>query len=104
MIAASTVADNTEIEKTSENNIEKGFRSRQTGYLSCFPQGRDGVVVEMNTDPELQGRLMGMGLFIGTRFRLLQGGSSQRKPLLLAVGNTRIALGPEIAETILVEK
>ena len=84
--------------------LEKGFRSSQTDYLLRFPTCANGVIVDMNAEPELLGRLMGMGLFAGTRFRLLQGGNSQRKPLLLAVGETRIALGPEIAETILVEK
>ena len=82
---------------------EKAFRSEKVNYLSLFPQGSGGTIVDMTTEPELQGRLMGMGLFIGTRFQLLQGGGDSSKPLLLAIGDTRIALGPEIAKTILVE-
>lgn len=89
---------------SSTQTLEKGFQSDKVDYLIRFPHGESGTIVDMNTDPELQGRLMGMGLFVGTRFRLLQGGDSCYKPLLLAVGETRIALGPEIAETILVEK
>jgi Fe2+ transport system protein FeoA len=58
----------------------------------------------MTADAELQGRLMGMGMFIGTQFKLLQGGLTSNEPLLLAIGETRIALGTEIAQTILVEK
>lgn len=88
----------------STATLEKGFRSDKVDYLIRFFQGDSGTIVDMNTDPELQGRLMGMGLFIGTKFKLLQGGDSSRIPILLAVGETRIALGPEIAETILVEK
>ncbi len=57
----------------------------------------------MTAGPDLQGRLMGMGLFVGTRFQLLQGGCASTKPLILAVGETRIALGPEIARMIVVE-
>lgn len=82
---------------------ESAFRSDKVDYLSCFPQGAGGTIVDMTTDPELQGRLMGMGLFVGTQFHLLQGGSST-KPLILAIGETRIALGTDIAKTILVEQ
>ncbi len=80
------------------------FRSEKVDYLINFPTGEMGTVVEINTENELQGRLMGMGLFVGSRFRLIQGGSSSRKPLLLAVGDTRIALGSELGRSILVEK
>lgn len=84
---------------------ESAFRTEKVDYLSRFPTGASGTIVDMNADPELQGRLMGLGLFVGTRFRLIQGGGeSLGKPLLLAIGETRIALGPDIAGTILVEK
>jgi Fe2+ transport system protein FeoA len=93
-------------EPPNENSIppEKAFRSEKVIYLSEFPQGESGTIVDMMTDAELQGRLMGMGMFIGTQFKLLQGGLASNKPLLLAIGETRIALGTEIAKTILVEK
>ncbi len=51
----------------------------------------------------MQGRLMGMGLFVGTRFQLLQGGEQSKWPLILAIGETRIALGPGVANMIVVE-
>lgn len=92
------------VESPQSISPEGVFRSAHVDYLIRFPRGESGTVVDMNTEPELQGRLMGMGLFTGTRFKLLQGGNSSRKPLLLAVGETRIVIGPEIAETILVEK
>ena len=83
--------------------IEKGFQSKMISPLDRFPSGFHGTVVEMSTDAELQGRLMGMGLFIGTRFQLLRGGATTSKlPFLLAIDETRIALDPEIAKTILV--
>jgi Fe2+ transport system protein FeoA len=83
---------------------ETVFRSDKVIYLNSFPQGESGTIVDLTADAELQGRLMGMGMFIGTQFKLLQGGLASRKPLLIAIGETRIALGPEIAGTILVEK
>jgi Fe2+ transport system protein FeoA len=58
----------------------------------------------MVADAELQGRLMGMGLFIGTRFQLLRSGTiASNIPFLLAIGETRIAVDHNIAGTILVE-
>jgi len=79
------------------------FRSKKVDYLANFPPGAVGTVVDVNTETELQGRLMGMGLFVGVRFRLLQGGNGSRKPLLLAIGDTRIALGYELGRSILAE-
>ncbi|MDR2168651.1 MAG: ferrous iron transport protein A [Planctomycetaceae bacterium] len=90
--------------KEKTNTPEKIFRTDKVIYLSAFPQGESGTIVDMTADAELQGRLMGMGMFIGTRFKLLQGGLTSHKPLLIAIGETRIALGYEIAKTILVEK
>ena len=89
---------------SASSSLEQGFRSKKVDYLNRFPKGSFGTIVDMNTETELQGRLMGMGLFVGTTFQLLQGGGSSGKPLLLAVGETRIALSPEIAGTILVEE
>jgi len=63
-----------------------------------------GTVVNVLAEPDLQGRLMGMGLFVGTRFRLLRGnGTTRNVPQLLAIGETRIAIDHHIAEMILVE-
>jgi len=85
-------------------NIERSFRSKDVGPLSRFPNGLHGTVVDITADAELQGRLMGMGLFIGTRFQLLRSGAAALHiPLLLAIGETRIAVDHKIADTILVE-
>jgi Fe2+ transport system protein FeoA len=97
------------IVKTDTPSPETAFRSEKVVYLSHFSQGKSGTVVDLILEPELQGRLMGMGLFVGTRFRVLQGGNSSEKkssnqPMLLAIGDTRIALGRSIASKILVEE
>ena len=85
-------------------NIEKDSRSENAGSLSRLPNGLHGRVVDVTADAELQGRLMGMGLFIGTRFQLLRSGATTPKiPFLLAIGETRIAVDHAIAETILVK-
>jgi len=85
-------------------NIENSFRAQSANALSRFPNGLHGTVVDVIADTELQGRLMGMGLFIGTRFQLLRSGATTPKiPFLLAIGETRIAIDHDIAKTILVE-
>ena len=89
---------------TPSQNIERGFRSEQIVFLSQFSDGLHGTVVDVIADAELQGCLMGMGLFVGTRFQLLRsGGVARNVPFVLAIGETRIALGHEIANMILVE-
>ena len=88
----------------SKKNIERSFRSEKVCSLSRFPSGLCGTVVDVAAEAQLQGRLMGMGLFIGTRFQLLQNGTrTSRTPFLLAIGETRIAIGWDIAELIHVE-
>ena len=85
-------------------SIEKGFRSKNIAALNQFPNGLHGTVVDVTANAELQGRLMGMGLFVGTRFQLLRSGIGVPQcPFLLAIGETRIAVDHEIAEMILVE-
>jgi Fe2+ transport system protein FeoA len=97
------------IAKTDIPSPETAFRSEKVDYLSHFSQGQSGTVVDLILEPELQGRLMGMGLFVGTRFRVLQSGNSSKtksstQPMLLAIGDTRIALGRSITSKILVEE
>ena len=82
---------------------ERKFPSERMGSLHQFSDGAHGTVVDVIADAELQGRLMGMGLFIGIRFQLLRSGTiSSNIPFLLAVGETRIAVDHNIAAMILV--
>jgi Fe2+ transport system protein FeoA len=46
---------------------------------------------------------MGMGLTIGAKVEVLQGGNGRSKPLLIGVGESRIAMGRDIARMVLVE-
>ena len=87
-----------------QTNIERGTRSEKTSTLSRFPDKLHGTVVDITADGDLQCRLMGMGLFVGTRFQILQRGTKRsRIPFVIAIGETRIAVDSEIAEMILVE-
>lgn len=77
--------------------------------LTSLHKGDESTVVDIvskNTlglDDMLENRLAGMGLLPGSHFSVLRKGNSPSRPILLAVGETRIAIGSEIAERILVE-
>ena len=61
------------------------------------------TVIEMNTSKELQNRLMGIGLTLGAKVEILHGGHNHFKPLVIGVGESRIAIGRDIAKMVLVE-
>lgn len=69
--------------------------------LSDLPENARAIVVALKADQEIQGRLMGLGVFIGVELELLQ--ADKKCPFRIGLGNTRIALSPEIADLILVE-
>ncbi len=79
------------------------FKSSRIAEITRFSAGVDATVVAINADRELQGRLMGLGLFVGSRVHLFQGGQGKSGPLLLGIDNTRIALGRDVARTIIAE-
>lgn len=78
-------------------------KSERFWEIDSLSPGQEAVVVGVRVGVELQGRLMGLGLFVGSKVKIVQGGNSQRKPLILAVGNTRFAIERDLARTILVE-
>ena len=74
---------------------------REESLLNLKP-GDSATILSVRCGQELTGQLMGMGLFAGTGIKLLQGGAE--KPFLLSVGETRIAMGRELAGSILIER
>ena len=72
--------------------------------LSSLVTGEKATVIAIPSDPDLQGRLLGLGLFPGTEIELQQGGAGKRQPLRIAIGNTRIAMSTEIADQITVKR
>ncbi|MCL2624912.1 MAG: ferrous iron transport protein A, partial [Planctomycetaceae bacterium] len=80
------------------------LKSRHICMLDALNTSDRATVVGLNTSNELQGRLMGMGLTVGAKVEVLQGGGHGRsKPLLIGVGEGRIAIGRDIAQMVLVE-
>jgi Fe2+ transport system protein A len=78
-----------------------GLRSSKICKLDTLGASQRATVIGLNASNDLQGRLMGMGLTIGATVEVLQKG--RFKPLLISVGESRIALGYDIANMVLVE-
>lgn len=72
--------------------------------LSSLTGGTSATVLSVRTGTDIVGQLMGMGLFAGSKVSILQKGLTDQKPILVAVGDTRIAISHQYANLIFVEK
>jgi len=94
------------IEENSDsrgNSSVSGVKSPHIHMLDSLNMSDRATVVELNASNELQSRLMGMGLTIGAKVEILHGGRGRFKPLVVGVGESRIAIGHDIAKMVLVE-
>ena len=69
--------------------------------LAFLGEGESGRVVEVRAGRGLTRRLLAMGIAPGMKVRVLK--SSGPGPILIEVGQTRIALGRGVAMKIIVE-
>ena len=67
--------------------------------LTMLPPGQPARIVEVRAGRHLKDRLAGLGLLPGNTVKVLRDNGG---PLLLAVGETRLALGRGMAHKILV--
>ncbi len=68
--------------------------------LPMLPEGAQAQIVEVRAGRRLKERLAGLGLHAGAQVRILRDSGG---PLLLAIGDTRLALGRGMAHKILVQ-
>lgn len=75
--------------------------------LSSLRKGETAMVIGLHASGDscglLENRLAGMGVQPGAPITVLRAAVNTSRPTLLAIGDTRIALGPEIVERILVK-
>jgi Fe2+ transport system protein FeoA len=90
-------------EHSEDKSSISGMKSLRISLLDSLHSFDRATVVGLNTSNELQGRLMGMGLTVGAKVEVLQGGNGRSRPLLIGVGESRIAIGRDIARMVLVE-
>jgi ferrous iron transport protein A len=67
------------------------------------PDGRLATVVSLEGGHEFQSHLRSMGLLVGSRVQVVSSCNGRRGPTLVAVGETRLALGYGMSGKILVE-
>jgi len=68
--------------------------------LDLVPSGTEVVVKEIQAGCGLKSRLYGLGIFPGEKVKVIK---NDRGPILLKVGNTKLAIGRGEAKKILVE-
>lgn len=69
--------------------------------LSELQKGRHATVVALAGENESESRLVSMGLHVGSRIKVV-GTAGRQGPTLVAAGETRLAVGPCMAQAILV--
>lgn len=68
--------------------------------LAEAANGTKAIVVALRGGNEFQSKVTSMGLYVGCQIEALIGGSEGR--MIVAIGDTRIALGHGMAEKIMV--
>jgi len=70
--------------------------------LTQMREGERGIVVDIHGGHRARQRLLGMGIAPGTKIVVVKSG--RPGPYIIAIGNTRIALGQGVAEKIIVRR
>lgn len=89
---------------TLRTRLRKGEQVKdccQSCRLNLVPAGKEVTVISLDGGDCFMQRVASMGLRSGSRVRVLQGGVSGG-PVLLAAGETRLAIGHGMAEKITV--
>ena len=73
-----------------------------TQVLSAIAAGKTGTVVALTGGRQFQHRLSSMGIHVGCDIEILRSSNDQRGPILIAAGETRLAIGQGMADKILV--
>ena len=68
--------------------------------LDLIPSGTEVIVKDIQAGCGLKSRLYGLGIFPGEKIKVIK---NDQGPILLKVGNTKLAIGRGEAKKILVE-
>jgi len=100
MISIAKIEDHSD---SNGNPSVCGVKSSRTCMLDSLNMSERATVLELSASNELRGRLIAMGLTVGAKVEILHGGRGRFKPLVVGVGESRIAIGRDIARMVLVE-
>ena len=70
--------------------------------LSRVPVGEEATIMALAGGRGLQSRLISMGLKVGSEVRVIRGGAGTWGPILIALGQARLAIGRGMADRIVV--
>ncbi len=70
--------------------------------LSVIAAGKTGTVVALTGGRHFQHRLASMGIHVGCDIEILHSSNDRHGPILVAAGETRLAIGQGMADKILV--
>jgi len=70
--------------------------------LSFLTNGEEGIIKEVRGGIGIRGKLMGMGMVKGKTLRMVK--NDARGPVIVALEETRLALGRGMAQKVLVEQ
>lgn len=70
--------------------------------LSDMKAGQKGMVVALNGGYEFQTRLVSMGVHLGCEIEVLHSGNGRGGPRLVAIGDSRLAIGYGMLDRVLV--
>lgn len=68
--------------------------------LSDVPNGKKGVILEIETDKRLYNRLVSMGINQGNEFTIVR--NNRNGPVIIDIDGSRFAVGRGMSEKILV--
>ena len=74
----------------------------ETIPLALVPQGGRARIVSLSEEKDVERRLRDMGLSLGSEIEVLVAGN--RSPLLVAAGETRLAIEPDLAKQVRVRR
>ncbi|MGL4943430.1 MAG: HAD-IA family hydrolase [Thermoguttaceae bacterium] len=84
------------VEKLDAPELLSLLSTRSVRTLSSLKSGESATITASSLLPEFVERLMGMGLFVGSRVTRLSDGV----PVRIALGETRLAISSDLAEQI----
>ena len=77
--------------------------NRTVQPLSKFQAGQKGIVVAFNGGRSFRNRIMSMGLKVGSELQVVSTSQILGGPVLVMVGETRLAIGWGMAQKIMIK-
>lgn len=71
--------------------------------LADLPSGGSGRIGRVEGTSRLRLRLAALGVVPGVELDIIRGGNGAKQPLLLGVRGSRLAVGPDVAQLVMVQ-